>query len=94
MVGYLDEVHYVANTEDQDDRVWLDGLISTSEQYKKISPDVTENFLELWQYAMDRDTMYVKIDDDLVSMHLLVIREEGLFDDFLRSTSTTMPSLA
>jgi hypothetical protein len=65
--GYLDEVHFIMNTEDQDDRMWLDTLISTSEHYKKIDHDITDNFLDLWKYAMERDTMYIKIDDDLVS---------------------------
>lgn len=34
--GFLDEVHWVVNTENEEDIRYLDGLVKTSDRYKKI----------------------------------------------------------
>ena len=63
--GWLDEVHFVVNTENEDDINYLEELIKTSESYKKITiPSLGYN--EVWRNAVERNVMYIKIDDDIV----------------------------
>ena len=65
--GWLDEVHFVVNTDKQDDIKYLDGLITTSDLYKKIVlPKLGYN--EVWSNAVEKKHMYIKIDDDIVSL--------------------------
>ena len=63
--GWLDEVHFVVNTKNEDDINYLEELIKTSELYKKITiPSLGYN--EVWGNAVERNVMYIKIDDDIV----------------------------
>lgn len=63
--GFLDEVHFVVNTDKKDDIKYLDGLIKTSKLYKKIDlPELGYN--SVWQHAVEPEHMYIKIDDDMV----------------------------
>ena len=64
--GWLDEVHWVVNTENEDDIKYLDELVESSKIYKKIIiPSLGYN--EVWANAVEREHMYIKIDDDIVS---------------------------
>ncbi len=64
--GFLDEVHWVVNTDKKQDIQYLDDLLETSAVYKKINiPSLTYN--SVWEHAVERDHMYIKIDDDMVS---------------------------
>lgn len=64
--GFLDEVHWVVNTDKKQDIQYLDDLLETSIAYKKINiPSLTYN--SVWEHAVERDHMYIKIDDDMVS---------------------------
>ena len=64
--GYLDEVHWVVNTDNQEDIAYLDKLVNTSEKYKKIDlPSLGYN--SVWEHAVESGPMYIKIDDDIVS---------------------------
>lgn len=68
--GWLDEVHFVVNTEKEDDIAYLDGLLKTSELYKKITiPKLGYN--EVWEAGVQEENMYIKIDDDIVRFALL-----------------------
>lgn len=65
----MDEVIFVVNTKWPDDIEWLEGLLASEPRYRKI---VTEakggHFDNIWnRHAQDPDTMYIKIDDDVVS---------------------------
>lgn len=63
--GFLDEVHWVVNTENGEDIRYLDGLVQTSERYKKIIVPLN-GFNGIWENAVEREHMYIKIDDDIV----------------------------
>ena len=64
--GFLDEVHWVVNTDKAEAIQYLDDLLQTSDAYKKIDiPEHTYN--SVWEHAVERDHMYIKIDDDMVS---------------------------
>lgn len=70
--GYFDEIHWMANTENVYDIRYLDRLVNTTESYKKIQipqPD----FNAVWEHAVDNNTIYIKIDDDIVHTTLLLI---------------------
>ena len=63
--GWLDEVHFVVNTKNEDDINYLKELIKTNDLYKKITiPSLGYN--EVWGNAVERNVMYIKIDDDIV----------------------------
>lgn len=63
--GFLDEIHWVVNTDDPDDIHYLDNLVKTSEKYKKVVlPSL--GFNSIWKHAVEKEHMYIKIDDDMV----------------------------
>ena len=69
--GSLDEVIFVARTNDVEDLQWLDHIVSTTPGYSR--HNLTEpgedpsliDYGKVWDMA-ERGTMYVKIDDDVV----------------------------
>ena len=69
--GSLDEVKFLARTNDIEDLNWLDELVTTSDSYSRV--DLTEagqdasnvNYGKVWDVA-EPGVMYVKIDDDVV----------------------------
>lgn len=64
--GFLDEVHWMANTDKELDLIYLDNLVSSTESYKKFS--IAElGYTDIWAHAKANDTLYIKIDDDIVS---------------------------
>lgn len=63
--GWLDEVVWAINTEDQMDLAYLDDLVLTSEGYRKLEIQ-DKNYLGIWEASMERGILYVKIDDDVV----------------------------
>ena len=63
--GFLDEVHWAVNTENQEDLNYLDELVKTADTYKKIAiPEFGYN--SIWEHAIEPEHMYIKIDDDIV----------------------------
>lgn len=78
--GFLDEVHWAVNTENENDLKYLDGLVETSEEYKKIVlPHL--GFDSIWENAVERGNLYIKIDDDVVSWDFEHVSELGLTCD-------------
>ena len=75
--GYLDEVHWMTNTDKHFDLKYLDYLVSTSEYYKKIVINEL-SYDNAWQHAVQNDTMYIKIDDDIVGNILALSRKQPL----------------
>ena len=57
----------MANTEKNFDLQFLDDLVNTSDSYKKFVVD-EHSFGNVWHHAREKDTMYIKIDDDIVSI--------------------------
>lgn len=67
--GFLDEVHWAVNTENPDSLQYLDELVKTSTGYKKIVlPSL--GFESIWEHAVERGNLYIKIDDDIVRQNL------------------------
>lgn len=64
--GWLDEVHFVVNTEKEEDIAYLDELIETEGLYKKIVIS-SLGYNEVWKEGVESENMYIKIDDDIVS---------------------------
>ena len=63
--GFLDEVHWVANTKNEQDLQYLDELIPTSPSYSRF--DLSElGFENVWEHAIESGNLYIKIDDDVV----------------------------
>lgn len=63
--GFLDEVHWAINTENQEDLAYLDELVKTTDSYKKIDiPGFGYN--SIWEHAVEPEHLYIKIDDDIV----------------------------
>ena len=60
------------NTKREDDVAWLDELIATEPLYSKKETEMKGgHFDNIWnRYATDENTMYIKIDDDIVSYHV------------------------
>lgn len=65
--GFLDEVHWVVNTKNFEDINYLDKLVETSEEYRKITVP-TLGYNSIWEHAVEAPHMYIKIDDDMVYM--------------------------
>lgn len=65
--GFLDEVHWVVNTENLEDIKYLDNLVETSEGFKKITVP-TLGYNSIWEHAVEAPHMYIKIDDDMVDL--------------------------
>lgn len=72
--GWLDEVLWVANTQNEGDLDYLDEIIASNpEKYKKIIPEKplsTYTYYKAWQ-LLERGKYYVKIDDDIVCLRWL-----------------------
>ncbi|EGE85405.2 hypothetical protein BDDG_08350 [Blastomyces dermatitidis ATCC 18188] len=66
--GWLDEVYWAPNTENQADLDWLDKLVPTSPSYKIIPVKPQEKgYAKIWDHTVsDPDTLYIKIDDDII----------------------------
>ena len=63
-------MQFVVKTDDAEDIEWLDQLVDTSSSYRKVDlPDTDVNFGQVWN-VVERGTMYVKIDDDVVWISL------------------------
>ena len=71
--GYLDEVRFMMNTKAKEDIQWLDELIKTEPLYRKIETNQTgggKHYNNIWnKQATENDTMYIKIDDDVVGLN-------------------------
>ena len=63
--GFLDEVLWVANTNNEDDLKYLDDLVQTSKYYKNLTL-IDLGYDSVWEHAVDDKNMFIKIDDDMV----------------------------
>jgi hypothetical protein len=69
--GWLDEVHWVQNTNKKEDLEYLEEILASSPRYKKI--DLSREGVGFVGYAnawghLERGKLYFKIDDDVVSL--------------------------
>lgn len=85
--GFLDEIHFVVNTGNEDDIAWLANMVVQVKDYKRVElkeDGFTQNFNSIYAQSIERDHMYIKIDDDLVgkaespiSFNLLTVSRSG-----------------
>lgn len=76
--GFLDEIHFVVNTGNEDDIAWLANMVVQVKDYKRVElkeDGFTQNFNSIYAQSIERDHMYIKIDDDLVWMSPTAIPE-------------------
>lgn len=64
--GFLDEVLWAVNTHEAEDLKYLEELIKTSENYKKVDLP-QDGYKAIWANAVEDGPMYIKIDDDMAS---------------------------
>lgn len=85
--GFLDEIHFVVNTGNEDDIAWLANMVVQVKDYRRVELEedgFTQNFNSIYAQSIERDHMYIKIDDDLVgkaenpiSFNLLTVSRSG-----------------
>ncbi|MCJ1249570.1 hypothetical protein MMC30_006796 [Trapelia coarctata] len=66
--GFLDEVHWMADTKNEQDLKYLDGLVNATEPYKQFSIG-DSGYADIWALAKENNTLYTKIDDDILYIH-------------------------
>ncbi|KAI1371014.1 hypothetical protein F4677DRAFT_457461 [Hypoxylon crocopeplum] len=69
--GYFDEVWFMAHTKEEDDVAWVEDLVRKTPEYKLVGKGDCEGkkYSCMWNYAVEDNTIYVKIDDDIVYIH-------------------------
>ncbi|KAI0517718.1 hypothetical protein F5B22DRAFT_645426 [Xylaria bambusicola] len=71
--GYVDEVWFMVHTEVQEDISWLNALVKDLPDYKIVGQEGCQSnngrYGCLWEHATADNTMYIKLDDDIVYIH-------------------------
>jgi len=65
--GILDEVIFAVKTEDKADLAFVDELVQYPGYRKYVATQEYEGFSGSWECVNETDTIYVKVDDDVVS---------------------------
>lgn len=63
--GWLDEVAWGVNTKNKQDLAYLDELVATTPEYRKVEL-VDKSYVGLWNASIEAGNIYVKLDDDVV----------------------------
>ncbi|OCT51214.1 hypothetical protein CLCR_08554 [Cladophialophora carrionii] len=65
--GWLDEIHWVKNTDNSDDLKYLEEILASSPRYKTVELEGVGfvGYGQAWG-KLERGSLYVKIDDDVV----------------------------
>ena len=71
--GWLDKVKFVVNTEREDDIAYLDVLVDGEELYEKVTIG-EKGYNKGWEYGVDSENLYIKIDDDIVGSTLQILQ--------------------
>ena len=66
--GYFDEVQFIVHTNKEDDRAYLEKLVSQREGYRIVDVGDCQgtDYSCMWDTSIEKDTIYIKIDDDIV----------------------------
>ncbi|KAI1077179.1 hypothetical protein F5B20DRAFT_572465 [Whalleya microplaca] len=69
--GYVDEVRFMVHTENEEDLEYLDGLVKQRKYYSTVQARVCDDGMYgcVWDSAVEDETIYVKIDDDIIFIH-------------------------
>lgn len=70
--GYLDEVRFLVHTTEQPDLRYLEQLVEQTVSYSIKDPGSCKgnDYSCMWESLVEDDTIYVKIDDDIVGTRL------------------------
>lgn len=69
--GILDEVIFAVRTETPEDLEYLEILLASNPQYTKHhASKAYASWIGSWEAVTERDSIYIKIDDDTVSLTL------------------------
>lgn len=68
----LDEVVFIARTTKSEDLAWLDTLVADTPQYSRMNITFSGKDYRSAYDNVQNGTMYIKIDDDIVSFESLV----------------------
>ena len=74
--GYLDEVHFIASKSTEEDDAWLRNLVLSAEEYQVVMMK-GNNYEEVWNRTVERNHIYIKIDDDLVCHMSLWVSQDA-----------------
>ena len=66
--GFLDEMHFVVNTDKKDDIAWLDQMVAQDKDYKRVDLEggPYPKYNPIYDQVFERNHMYIKMDDDMV----------------------------
>ncbi|KAI1451108.1 hypothetical protein F5Y02DRAFT_406205 [Annulohypoxylon stygium] len=70
--GYLDDVWFIVHTKKAEDIAWLNEFVKKSPYYKQKdlgSCGEEEANACVWDYLVDENTLYIKMDDDILYIH-------------------------
>ncbi|KAI1273227.1 hypothetical protein F5Y07DRAFT_261162 [Xylaria sp. FL0933] len=69
--GYLDEIWFMVHTDIDEDLAYLNELVQKRKRYKIVMPGECQgsNYACMWDPVVEDNTIYVKIDDDIVFIH-------------------------
>ncbi|KAI0163951.1 hypothetical protein GGR57DRAFT_271076 [Xylariaceae sp. FL1272] len=68
--GYLDEIWFLVNTDVEEDIAWLRELEAQQKEYIVMDMSSCDyNYGCIWEYPVEDDTIYIKIDDDILYIH-------------------------
>ena len=70
--GYLDEIWFMIHTDIEEDLSYFKELVLKRPQYRIVMPGQCQgfNYACMWEPVVEEDTIYIKIDDDIVSQTL------------------------
>ena len=63
--GWLDEVAWGVNTENKQDLAYLEELVATTPEYRKVEL-AEKSYVGLWNASIEAGNIYVKLDDDVI----------------------------
>ncbi|XXG98245.1 hypothetical protein Hte_004568 [Hypoxylon texense] len=70
--GYLDEIRFMVHTNKEEDIAYLKDLVSKREEHYHIvdgGPCEGTSFGCIWDSVVEDNTIYIKIDDDIIFIH-------------------------
>ncbi|KAI0380980.1 hypothetical protein F5Y04DRAFT_281326 [Hypomontagnella monticulosa] len=69
--GYVDEVWFMVHTEKKEDVDWLREFVRDVPGYTfmDLGACTKQGYGCMWEYAVEDDTIYIKIDDDILYIH-------------------------
>ncbi|KAI2471500.1 hypothetical protein F4781DRAFT_429396 [Annulohypoxylon bovei var. microspora] len=70
--GYLDDVWFMVHTQDAEDVAWLKDFVEKDPLYKFVglgSCAAEKTYGCIWDHVTEKDTLYIKIDDDILYIH-------------------------